>query len=203
MRSFASADPGRLQQVFWNILKNATKFTPPRGWIQVSSMDTEDGRLLIAFTDSGAGISPEALGKIFQPFEQGSAEVVRRYGGLGLGLSLSKAFIEERRGERSTRRARASGSDRRSRSACPLSIRRRAVWRATRIPVRAPAPIAGWKFFWSRITMTRRAYSAGFWSGWGIACAALIPSRRRSPRLTVHLICCSAISDCPMGRASN
>jgi PAS domain S-box-containing protein len=98
-RSFASADPGRLQQVFWNILKNATKFTPQGGHIEITTADTDDGRLRISFTDSGAGITPEALDKIFQPFEQGSAEVVRRYGGLGLGLSLSKAFIEAQGGK--------------------------------------------------------------------------------------------------------
>jgi PAS domain S-box-containing protein len=97
-RFFASADPGRLQQVFWNILKNATKFTPQGGHIDITTVNTDDGRLRISFTDSGAGISPETLVKIFQPFEQGSAEVVRRYGGLGLGLSLSRAFIEAQGG---------------------------------------------------------------------------------------------------------
>jgi PAS domain S-box-containing protein len=97
-RQFASADPGRLQQVFWNILKNATKFTPVGGDITICSANMDDDRLRISFTDSGAGITPEALDKIFQPFEQGSAEVVRRYGGLGLGLSLSRAFIEAQGG---------------------------------------------------------------------------------------------------------
>ena len=95
---FASADPGRLQQVFWNILKNAAKFTPIGGNIEIVTTDLDGGQLQIAFTDSGAGIAPEALDKIFKPFEQGSAEVVRRYGGLGLGLSLSKAFIEAQGG---------------------------------------------------------------------------------------------------------
>lgn len=97
-RSFVSGDPGRLQQVFWNILKNATKFTPQGGLIEISSSDVENQKLQITFTDSGAGISPASLQKIFQPFEQGSEEVVRRYGGLGLGLSLSKAFIEAQGG---------------------------------------------------------------------------------------------------------
>lgn len=95
---FASADPGRLQQVFWNILKNATKFTPHGGTIDVQSTNTADGRLQLAFTDSGAGMTPQTISRIFRPFEQGSAEIVRRYGGLGLGLTISKAFLEAQNG---------------------------------------------------------------------------------------------------------
>jgi PAS domain S-box-containing protein len=95
---FASADPGRLQQVFWNILKNATKFTPHGGSIEIKSTNSPDGRLLIAFADSGAGMTPETIARIFRPFEQGSSEIVRRYGGLGLGLAISKAFVEAQNG---------------------------------------------------------------------------------------------------------
>jgi PAS domain S-box-containing protein len=95
---FASADPGRLQQVFWNILKNATKFTPQGGGIEVRSTNTPDGRLQLSFTDSGAGMTSQTLARIFTPFEQGSAEIVRRYGGLGLGLTISKAFLEAQNG---------------------------------------------------------------------------------------------------------
>jgi PAS domain S-box-containing protein len=94
----ASVDPGRLQQVFWNILKNAAKFTPVGGVIEIASENVEDDRLQIQFIDSGVGMTPETIGKIFQPFEQGSAELARRYGGLGLGLSLSKTFMEAQGG---------------------------------------------------------------------------------------------------------
>jgi PAS domain S-box-containing protein len=94
----ASVDPGRIQQVFWNILKNAAKFTPNGGTIHIASTNVDDDQLQIRFTDSGVGMAPETLRRIFQPFEQGSAELVRRYGGLGLGLSLSKAFVEAQRG---------------------------------------------------------------------------------------------------------
>jgi PAS domain S-box-containing protein len=97
-RHFASADPGRLQQVFWNLLKNATKFTPRGGTIEIQSTNAPDGRLQIAFTDTGAGMAPDTISKIFKPFEQGSSEVVRRYGGLGLGLTISKAFLEAQNG---------------------------------------------------------------------------------------------------------
>jgi PAS domain S-box-containing protein len=95
---FASVDPGRLQQVFWNILKNAAKFTPTGGTIEIASGNLPNDRLQIEFTDSGVGMTPQTLQRIFQPFEQGSAELVRRYGGLGLGLSLSKAFVEAQGG---------------------------------------------------------------------------------------------------------
>jgi PAS domain S-box-containing protein len=94
---FASADPGRLQQVFWNILKNAVKFTPAGGTIDISSANADD-RLQIRFTDSGVGMTNDNLRRIFKPLEQGSEEIVRRYGGLGLGLSLSKAFVEAQGG---------------------------------------------------------------------------------------------------------
>jgi len=93
----ATVDTGRMQQVFWNILKNAAKFTPTGGNIEVTSGNV-DHQLQIHFTDSGVGMSPETMNRIFQPFEQGSAELVRRYGGLGLGLSLSKTFIEAQGG---------------------------------------------------------------------------------------------------------
>jgi PAS domain S-box-containing protein len=95
---YASVDPGRLQQVFWNILKNAAKFTPNGGTIEIASGNVDNDRLQINFTDSGVGMTPQTIQRIFQPFEQGSAELVRRYGGLGLGLSLSKAFVEAQGG---------------------------------------------------------------------------------------------------------
>jgi PAS domain S-box-containing protein len=95
---FASVDTGRMQQVFWNILKNAAKFTPSGGTIEIASGNATDDQLQIKFTDSGVGMTPQTIQRIFQPFEQGSAELVRRYGGLGLGLSLSKAFVEAQGG---------------------------------------------------------------------------------------------------------
>lgn len=87
------ADPARLQQILWNVLKNAVKFTPPSGRINISSMHL-DGRLRIAVTDSGIGIQPEALGMLFDAFEQADASITRRYGGLGLGLTISRALAE-------------------------------------------------------------------------------------------------------------
>lgn len=93
-RRHVTADPARLQQVFWNILKNATKFTPEGGRITIASFNDENGRVHLSFTDTGIGMTPEVLAKIFQPFEQGTQETGRRYGGLGLGMSISKALMD-------------------------------------------------------------------------------------------------------------
>ena len=88
-------DPARLQQVFWNLLKNAVKFTPESGQVTLRSQRA-DGKLEVEIADTGVGIPPEAIGKIFLPFEQ-AAEVQkdRRFGGLGLGLSISKAILDQ------------------------------------------------------------------------------------------------------------
>ncbi len=92
-------DPGRLQQVFWNLLKNAVKFTPESGRVSVRSHDNQ-GKLVVEIVDTGVGIQPESVGRIFLPFEQ-AAEVQRdrRFGGLGLGLSISKAILDLHGGE--------------------------------------------------------------------------------------------------------
>ncbi len=94
-RAQVMADPARLQQVFWNLLKNAVKFTPERGHVTVRSQQL-DGKVVVEIADDGVGIAPEAVDKIFLPFEQ-SAEIQkdRRYGGLGLGLSITKAIIDQ------------------------------------------------------------------------------------------------------------
>jgi signal transduction histidine kinase/CheY-like chemotaxis protein len=98
-RQVVRADPGRLQQVFWNLLKNAAKFTPEGGRIELASGNDADGNLWLAVCDNGVGISKEALARLFIPFEQGSDEVVKRYGGLGLGLTIARALIVAHGGE--------------------------------------------------------------------------------------------------------
>jgi CheY-like chemotaxis protein len=92
-------DPGRLQQVFWNVLKNAVKFTPHGGRIDLSTRNDPDGRVIIALRDSGLGISKDALARLFRPFEQGSDDIVKRYGGLGLGLTIARALLLTHGGE--------------------------------------------------------------------------------------------------------
>ncbi|HEY8901612.1 MAG TPA: PAS domain S-box protein [Chthoniobacterales bacterium] len=92
-------DPARLQQVLWNVLKNAIKFTPKSGRISVRTSGAVAGCVQIAIQDSGVGIDPEVLPKIFDAFEQGDVGVTRQFGGLGLGLAISKALIELHEGE--------------------------------------------------------------------------------------------------------
>ncbi len=87
------ADPPRLTQVFWNLLHNAAKFTPEGGTIAVRTRRDEDG-FVVEVTDSGMGIEAEVLGHIFDAFDQGRPGMARRFGGLGLGLAISKAIIE-------------------------------------------------------------------------------------------------------------
>ena len=87
------ADASRLQQVLWNVLKNAAKFTPEGGSIHVCT-GREVSRVLVQIQDSGIGIAPELLPKIFDAFEQGDPRVTRKFGGLGLGLAISKALVE-------------------------------------------------------------------------------------------------------------
>lgn len=91
---WVDVDPARIQQVFWNVLKNALKFTQDGGAIDIEVAPTSGTWVSISFSDSGIGMSSQTLGKIFQPFEQGTNELVRSYGGLGLGLAISKALVE-------------------------------------------------------------------------------------------------------------
>jgi len=91
---YVRGDPARLQQVLWNVLKNGIKFTPPGGRVSVSTEAAGSHRIRIRVEDSGIGIPPEKLGRIFDAFDQGEATITRRFGGLGLGLAISKALVE-------------------------------------------------------------------------------------------------------------
>ncbi|HEY7215629.1 MAG TPA: ATP-binding protein [Thermoanaerobaculia bacterium] len=89
------ADAPRLTQVFWNLLSNAVKFTPEDGTIGVRSWIDEPGWLAVEISDTGIGIDPELLPRIFDAFEQGEARAATRFGaGLGLGLAISRAIVE-------------------------------------------------------------------------------------------------------------
>jgi len=87
------ADPIRIQQVFWNLLNNAVKFTPPRGRITVRTSNDE-GRFGFEITDTGVGIEPEEQARIFNAFEQGEVSIIRQFGGLGLGLTISQTLLK-------------------------------------------------------------------------------------------------------------
>ncbi|HET6246842.1 MAG TPA: response regulator [Tepidisphaeraceae bacterium] len=86
-------DPARLQQVLWNLIKNAAKFTAPGGTLDIQTSN-EEGRIQISISDNGIGIAPEALPKIFNAFEQADRSITRQFGGLGLGLAICKALVE-------------------------------------------------------------------------------------------------------------
>lgn len=93
-RPCALADPTRMQQVFWNLLKNALKFTPAGGTVTVRTRNDNEGWIVTTFEDTGIGIAPKALPFIFNAFEQGDVSGQHRYGGLGLGLAISQAIME-------------------------------------------------------------------------------------------------------------
>ena len=92
--SWIRADPARLQQILLNLLKNAMKFTPPDGEIRIRTMDAPGDRIVLSISDTGPGIEPELLPRVFDAFEQGGARRTRQFGGLGLGLAICKALVE-------------------------------------------------------------------------------------------------------------
>ena len=94
-------DPGRLQQVLWNLLTNAIKFTPSGGLVTVFAREAERAgahHVEISVTDSGQGIDPNFLPHVFDRFRQADASTTRRHGGLGLGLSIVKSLVEMHQG---------------------------------------------------------------------------------------------------------
>ncbi len=91
-------DPVRLQQVFWNVLKNAVKFTPDKGRIVVATFLSKEGdNFILRVTDTGIGITPDEISHIFDAFVQGEharGAGSHRFGGLGLGLAISRKLVE-------------------------------------------------------------------------------------------------------------
>ena len=93
------ADSVRLQQVMWNLLKNAIKFSPPGSCITIATSEGPGHHLTIDFTDQGVGIEPDLLGRVFEAFQQGSVAQQRAKGGLGLGLFIAKGLAEAQAGQ--------------------------------------------------------------------------------------------------------
>lgn len=103
-------DPTRVREVLSNIMGNAVKFTPS-GRIALSMSMLEGGRrLLVEVADTGIGIAPEALERVFEPFTQATPEVARRYGGTGLGLAISRRLVAAMGGTIRARRAEPAGT---------------------------------------------------------------------------------------------
>jgi signal transduction histidine kinase len=88
-----AADGGRMQQVVWNILSNAIKFTPSDGTVRIQ-LTRANAHIELKVSDTGVGISPDFMPHLFERFRQGDASSSRRYGGLGLGLSIVKSLVE-------------------------------------------------------------------------------------------------------------
>jgi CheY-like chemotaxis protein len=88
------ANPAKFQQIIWNLFKNAIKFTGENGIITISSANHLPQILTIGLSDTGIGIEPEVMERIFNPFEQGERSFQRRFGGLGLGLTISKSLAQ-------------------------------------------------------------------------------------------------------------
>jgi signal transduction histidine kinase/ActR/RegA family two-component response regulator len=92
------ADPARFQQVMWNLLRNAVKFTPRSGRIYVRTRDERSASggtsLRIEVADSGIGIDPARLEQIFLPFDQGGLPSAHRFGGVGLGLAIARTVVD-------------------------------------------------------------------------------------------------------------
>ena len=103
------ADSAKFQQIIWNLVKNAIKFTGENGDILISTTNPEPATLVINIKDTGIGIEPEIMDRIFDPFEQGEHALKRRYGGLGLGLAISKSLTQAHGG---TLVAQSEGQDR-------------------------------------------------------------------------------------------
>jgi signal transduction histidine kinase/ActR/RegA family two-component response regulator len=158
-QAMVRGDEGRLGQVFSNLLQNAIKFTPAGGRIAIqthrephvilqdssepgaeANTATEESDLLIEFCDSGIGIEPAMLVRIFDEFEQGSREANRVFGGLGLGLTISRALVQLHEGQLTVR---SDGRDRGSTFTVRLPMSTASVRRgALEVKTTKPVPLA-------------------------------------------------------------
>ena len=91
---YVTADEARFQQMIWNLLKNAIKFSREAGQVTISSANELPHQITITVQDHGVGIAPNLIGRIFDPFEQAGDSLQRRFGGLGLGLAISKSVAQ-------------------------------------------------------------------------------------------------------------
>ncbi|HYF36013.1 MAG TPA: ATP-binding protein, partial [Prosthecobacter sp.] len=89
-----AGDAARVQQILWNLLSNAIKFTPPRGRVTISTQQLNPEQIQLQVHDTGTGIDPAVLPGIFDAFQQGSDTVTQNFGGLGLGLAITKALVQ-------------------------------------------------------------------------------------------------------------
>jgi PAS domain S-box-containing protein len=92
-------DSTRIRQVFWNLLNNAVKFTPEGGRLTVTTSNPQPDKIRVEVADTGVGIAAVQVERIFEAFEQGERAVTRRFGGLGLGLAITRNLVQMHGGE--------------------------------------------------------------------------------------------------------
>lgn len=97
-KSAMHGDPVRLQQALWNVIRNAVKFTPVGGMIVVRTSNEGRSKITLQVKDSGLGFEPDVQKKLFTAFEQGGNHITRQFGGLGLGLSITRNIVESHGG---------------------------------------------------------------------------------------------------------
>ncbi|SAL74758.1 chemotaxis protein [Caballeronia terrestris] len=117
--SLVLGDAARLQQIVWNLMKNAVKFTPADGRIEVRTWNPDASTIAVAVEDSGIGISAEALPRIFSAFEQADDSITRAFGGLGLGLAIASTLAQKHGG---TLTAQSEGRDKGARFTLTLPL---------------------------------------------------------------------------------
>ena len=133
-------DPARLQQVVWNLLTNAVKFSPPGKTVRLAARASAEGGVELVVEDEGAGIDPAFLPHVFDRFRQEETSSSRRYGGLGVGLSIARAIVEAHGGRIE---AESEGRDRGSRFRVvfpPKSVVRSGTFRRKQLPAREEGP---------------------------------------------------------------
>ena len=155
------ADPARLQQVFWNLVKNAAKFTPEGGRLDLHTRNNDAHQIVIEITDNGIGIDPDLMPRIFDAFEQGGQIVTSKFGGLGLGLAISKRVVDLHHG---TITARSAGPGQGATFVVTLNAMETSMLEGSGFVFgkRAGRSPATSRFFSSKTTRTPRAFWAGF-----------------------------------------
>jgi CheY-like chemotaxis protein len=102
-RHYLHTDAGRLQQIMWNVIKNAAKFTESGGEVRITTENDVDDNVILTVTDNGIGMTPETINRLFKAFEQGEKVISRRFGGLGLGMAISSALVSQLGGKLTAR----------------------------------------------------------------------------------------------------
>lgn len=88
-----NGDGVRVQQAIWNLIRNAAKFTDPKGSIKIRTRNPAPDKILLEIEDTGIGFEPAVTEKLFQAFEQGGRQITRQFGGLGLGLAITRSIV--------------------------------------------------------------------------------------------------------------